>query len=302
VAAVDVAFDSEGNLVGSDTQALFKTAQSGDAQLWVPGVGGRGGVRYLPDGRLVYVQDALKQVLVVTPEGETSVLIADLVGPYGLAIDLEGLVYIADTERIVRVDPDTLESEDWLTGHGAGVRSISFNPEYDALYVGGLTSWIYRIELDAEGQATAPEMWGSIYVGKDEPPDSDGLTDIESTGGEEPQGGGGPLLDIGTPPEPPEPGEHLAGIDSMGVDACGNVYLTEYYTRSLYGISRNGGEGVQMVSWIDPSIDEEYAHGFAWGSGIGGWNETSIYLAQPYAINTVIEIDLGIESKPMPFP
>lgn len=105
-------------------------------------------------------------------------------------------------------------------------------------------------------------------------------------------------LDLGGP----GPVEVLAVIDSLGVDACGNLYLTEFQTRSLYGVPAGGGAAVLLSSWGAADQQDQYGHGFAWGAGVGGWSETSIYLAQPYADNGVIELELGIESKPMPFP
>jgi hypothetical protein len=345
-AAADLAFDAEGNLVGSDTFSLFKSSVEGPAQLWVPGMEGRSASRYLPDGRLVYVQENLYRVMIVEADGSTSVLASNMIYPFGVAISQEGIVFVADSERIVRIDPETGDQEVWLNFTPGGARWLSFDLDYDSIFMGGGTSTIYRIPLDANGDAGEPEYFGHIPLdasgwggdgdGDGEPPggettgsgDSgfsttsggDGDGDLSTSGGV-PTGtgetsGGDPTSasgsttqtsgDSGTGDGGLDAGETTGGdgdgdvalIDGLGVDVCGNVYVADYGTSALYRIPAQGGEGELFVDWPD----WQYGHGLEWGSGLGGWSETALYLPQPYNGNKVVELELGVPGKPRVFP
>jgi hypothetical protein len=78
-------------------------------------------------------------------------------------------------------------------------------------------------------------------------------------------------------------------LDAIRVDACGNVYVPSY---SMSNLSRITPEGVVSV-YYQWSFNQ-YGHGIKWGSGIGGWDDMSIYFAQPYDGNTVERMDVGV--------
>ena len=304
IAAADLAFDDQGNLVGSNTQDLFRTPSGGSAQLWVPGMPGRAATRFLPDGRLVYVQEELSRVMLVGPDGTSEVLASNLLYPFGVTVDQAGLVFVADSDRIVRIDPATGQSTVWVDFVPGGARWLSFGRDYDEMFVGGLTAAIYRIGLTPDGGAQEVEWWGQIPVtldggGADPVPapgetagtgDSGGLTaasDVSGTSDGSAEGGS----DTGFPGDE-------ALIDGLGVDACGNVWVAEFYSTSLYMIPQWGGEGEVVIDWTEI----EYGHGLEWGSGIGDWSETALYLPQPYNENKVIEVEIGVPSKTRVFP
>ena len=79
--------------------------------------------------------------------------------------------------------------------------------------------------------------------------------------------------------------------DGLGIDACGNLYVPDYYTSGLYRVDPDG-----VVTVLYSGFQPHYGHGLDWGSGIGGWNDHAIYLPQPYDNYTVNEVDLGVPS------
>ena len=80
--------------------------------------------------------------------------------------------------------------------------------------------------------------------------------------------------------------------DGLGVDICGNVYLADYDTLSLYRLSPDGAKVETLVDGdTNPSM---YGHGLVWGSGIGGWKERSLYLPQPRNGDTLAELDIEV--------
>lgn len=80
--------------------------------------------------------------------------------------------------------------------------------------------------------------------------------------------------------------------DGIGVDACGYVYVAEYYSAGLYRIAPDG----TVTSVVTPGTTRYYGHGLQWGSGIGGWRQDALYQPQPYNGNTVREVVIGFPS------
>ncbi len=79
--------------------------------------------------------------------------------------------------------------------------------------------------------------------------------------------------------------------DAIGVDACGNLYVPDYYTASLYRV----GTDATVTEFVETTGNTtQYGHGAAWGSGINGWRNDAIYLPQPYNGSTVREVILGV--------
>jgi len=85
-------------------------------------------------------------------------------------------------------------------------------------------------------------------------------------------------------------------MDCLTVDECGNLYACDYSERNLYRITPDGVVN-NYVSWNPIS---QYGHGVAWGSGLGGWSGTAIYLPQPYDSDTMVEVEIGVRSYKMP--
>ena len=80
--------------------------------------------------------------------------------------------------------------------------------------------------------------------------------------------------------------------DGLGVDACGNLYIPEYWSGGMYKVDPQGV--VTTILQANGSFSNMYGHGVEWGRGIGGWRDDAIYFPQPYNGNTMGEIVLGI--------
>jgi hypothetical protein len=78
--------------------------------------------------------------------------------------------------------------------------------------------------------------------------------------------------------------------DGLRVDACNRIYIPEYYTSSLYIMDATTGQSQVL---IDYAFDA-YGHGIAWGSGIGPWDDHTIFVPQPYDGDRVAAIPLGV--------
>jgi hypothetical protein len=83
-------------------------------------------------------------------------------------------------------------------------------------------------------------------------------------------------------------------LDAMGVDLCGNVYVSDYGSRTLFRITPRGDASV-LASWKSEFYD--HVHGLDWGSGLNEWRTDAIYAAWPYSGNRVAEIVVGIPSR-----
>ncbi len=80
--------------------------------------------------------------------------------------------------------------------------------------------------------------------------------------------------------------------DALGVDACGNLYVAEFWDRRLYRISPDG----QTTVLVDYP-NELYGHGLEWGSGIGVWDPYTVFVPQPYDDNEVGAAWIGVPSR-----
>lgn len=88
------------------------------------------------------------------------------------------------------------------------------------------------------------------------------------------------------------------GLDGMGVDACGNVYVCEFGPAIVWRFSPDGTKDEQLVNlggetaWI-PNLQ--------WGSGIGGWDRETLYVLD-FSGNRVFEVPVGVTDKPRGYP
>ena len=80
--------------------------------------------------------------------------------------------------------------------------------------------------------------------------------------------------------------------DGLGVDACGNLYVPEFWSSGLYKVTPQGV--VSTVIQVSGALQNFYGHGVEWGSLAGGWRDDAIYMPQPYNGNTMGEVVIGI--------
>ena len=265
VASEDLAFDAEGNLVGSNNNAIFKTKFAGNPQVFVPNFVFRAGLQFVPNGDLIVANNELNTLERVDPSGVRNVLISDLAYPNGLAVDDQGFAYVTehDAGQVRRVNPMTGENT-VIVNSGDGIGSpngIAFNATYDRLYIAGFDGddTLYTMTIDDQGIPGPVTVFAS-NVGS-------GL------------------------------------LDGIGVDACGNVYICDYGQdgdTDIIRFSEDGSERVMIMRGI-PGNGSRYVPNIRWGSGLGGWSKTAIYMPDGWNQN-VMMIELGVPSATQPYP
>lgn len=253
----DLTFDDQGYLIGWNS-GLRKADAYGNTQFINPAVNNLQGMDWLPDGDLVVSDlytEAVLRVNVAT--GAVSHISSD-VNAYGLKIGPDGMIYVGTDDapgggKLLRIDPDTGNREVLVDDNRINVRSIDFSPDFTKLYMG---------TYFGDGR-----LW---------------VVDLDETY---------------TPVGPPYVFNNNVGTgiehDALGVDFCGNVYVVDYGTLTMYRLSPDGQKSV----YLDFGGSTHYGHGIAWGSGINGWKHDAIYLPEPWYGNTVFEVVVGVPGR-----
>lgn len=73
--------------------------------------------------------------------------------------------------------------------------------------------------------------------------------------------------------QPSDPGGGPGGIDGLGVDACGNVYASEFQQGNVWRISPDGK--VELLAKLPSS----WVPNIKWGRGVGGFSSEVMYVA-----------------------
>ncbi|MEE9385682.1 MAG: SMP-30/gluconolactonase/LRE family protein [Nannocystaceae bacterium] len=253
---------------------LYGTPHGGSAELLVPGLGGfdSSGLQALANGHLVLADSESNRLLEVTLDGAKDTLLGGLAYPNGVTVDMRENVCVAehDAGRVHRVVPETGASSVVAEGLD-NPNGLNFDPEYKVLYIGSFGGGsIHQVEIDAEGEASNLRLF------------VEGLESDDPGGGS----GGGPGGGWG---------EEGGGIDGLGVDACGNVYATEYVAAVIWRITPDGTKE-ELLRLSDDSFWIPNLH---WGSGYGGWDRQHLYVMDREK-NQVYDIDLGIPGKEEP--
>jgi sugar lactone lactonase YvrE len=145
----DVAFDSEGYLLGYDGFNLIRVDVEGHVQVVATGLGVIEGMDWLPDETLVVASEI--GLTMVAPSGAQIPLSRDI-RAYGVTVGPDGMVYAADNVRLYRADPLTQKveilvdpakfGESWLP------RTIQFDVDHSLIYIGTLGSSVYVAPVD----------------------------------------------------------------------------------------------------------------------------------------------------------
>ena len=197
----DVAFDLDGNLIGSDNSTLFKASDDSSSSGWIPGLGMLQQFDWMPNGDLVVAKESDGTLRRITPGGGQTTIATDVYA-YGVVVGPDEQIYAANNTTLQRIDPNTGERQVLFDPAGwfGGVRVLNFSPDLTQLYMG--TSFgngdVYVVDLDANLDPT-----GSVRV---------------LAGG------------VGQ-------GNYH---DSLAVDLCGYLYVADYDTRALYRVSPEG--------------------------------------------------------------
>jgi len=249
-----LAFDDSGNIVGNTDDDMLKSDYSGNWNVFVPGVGQKEQMDYLPNGDLVAADSWSGGLTRITPAGGTSTF-ATSVNAYGVVVGPDGMVYTAGSGGIYRVNPANGQRTSMGSLNSDEAHSLDFSPDYSRLYIGtiadGWSGVIYKIDLNASMDPVGGPQVFANNIGE---------------------------------------GWH----DGVAVDACGYLYVPDFWSSTLNRISPNG-QSIVYVNWSANS--SMYGHGAEFGNGIGGWRDDAIYLPMPYNNNMVKEIVVGVPSR-----
>jgi hypothetical protein len=160
--ATGIAFDQEENLyVGDRSGTIFKIAR--DRQIFVfatlePSVSAYH-LAFGPDGNMFVSgpsTSSFDSVYKVDPHGSVSVFYRGLGRPQGLALDVDGNLYVAASlagrRGIVKITP---EGKANLEVAGQGLVGLAFAPGKSAILA--TNSAVYRISWDIQGRPLPPE-------------------------------------------------------------------------------------------------------------------------------------------------
>jgi hypothetical protein len=252
-------------------------------------------------------------------------------GYHDVTFDTKGNLIGSDGNNL-RASADSTSSDIWVANVGL-VQGMDWLPDGDMVTAAG--EGIIRVNpsygkdtiasgLYAYGVIVGPD--GMVYVGGTGPkilkldPDSGDWDDfVELPGGTTSRtiefspdyskmylgslsGGVVYAVDLDKDLEPEgDPYEFASGLgssyhDGLGVDVCGNVYVNDYSSFSLWRITP-GGDVTRLKQWSWHG-DPGYGHGQGWGpSGSTVWREDALYIPQPYDGDTVGEVVLGIPGR-----
>jgi hypothetical protein len=254
-AAEDFTFDSRGNLWSVDASGNITTTAFGDKpKLRVPGIASS----FVSGTRLLEGGD-----LIINDSEKNQVL---RVSPTGSKVVLAtGLSY-----------PNGLAigMDGWAyVAEQSANRVVRVNPDNKKLEVVA-----ENIEA-ANGLSFSPD-YKALYVGGF---GTGKITKVD-------------VLGDGKFGEPTVYAENLGGggLDGMGVDACGNVYVCEYVAAVLWRIRPDGTK--EKV--VDLSKYTDWIPNMNWGVG-EGWDKDTLFVSDR-SVNHVYAVKLGVPGKKEP--
>jgi hypothetical protein len=279
---------STGEVIDYDCDNLVQPFVS---EVEIAGARGYHDVAFDADGHIIGF-DGASALLQVTYGGDVSVFLPGVGStPQGMAV-LEGfdLLFVNDDGDLRRVTPDAQVSI--VASNFFGAYGVTVGPDQHA-YV-GFGDTIARVDPES-GEWTE-------FVNLDGVTARDVVFNLDSTAVYISTIAQGDVFVVPVDAElepTAEPTVFASGVgaswhDGIAMDACGNLYVPEFWSAGLYRIDPGG-----VVTTVYDALSsgfEHYGHGLEWGSGIDGWNDHAIYLPQPYQGNTVNEVVLGVPS------
>ncbi len=249
----DVVFDLEGNIIGQDAAGnLMKATYDEQQSLWIPNIRSSEGMDRMPDGSILYGSWD-GGLTQVTPDGARVSLVPNAGDIHGITVGPDHKIYYANT-GVYRYDPETgLVQELIPRSSQRGYRHLVFNLDSTRMYIATLArGQVWYVDLDEDLNPVGEVMLFATEVG----------------------------------------GSWGGWHDGIGIDACGNLYVAEYYSGGLYRVSEDAT--VELLGRKNSGRD--YGHGLEWGSGIGGWKTSALYQPLPYDQNKVKEVLIGVPS------
>jgi sugar lactone lactonase YvrE len=289
-ASEDFVFDTEGNYVGVDeNRNLVRISKEGRKQLWAPNIGEAAGMGLLPDGSIVFCNVDEGALQRVHENGAVTTVLGGLLYPNGLDIGPDGFVYVAENAagRVRRVNAETGEFTVVAMGL-QGPNGVAFSADPKLFYVGSFEgSGVYRVTVPSPGELGQASVFARPNGSQlKEPmlacPAMQEGADCEVPG----QFEGGTCRRLGNVIDCVKDttidacdgfdcttSEYGGGIDGLGVDACGNVYASEYDYSNLWRISPDGT--IEKLA----TLSAAWIPNMKWGRGVGGFESDVLYVA-----------------------
>jgi hypothetical protein len=168
MASEDLDFDMEGNLLGSNDKAIFKSEYNQGPKVFVPEMKFRAGMRFLPSGQLVICDNEKGQLVRIDVDGNKFPFMVGLSYPNGLTVDMKGWVYFTehDANKVWRVHPYTGEHT-LITDKIGNPNGLTFSPDYKTLYIGGFNGGktVYAMSISEDGVPGKLVSWAKVGTG-----------------------------------------------------------------------------------------------------------------------------------------
>ena len=252
--AEDFDIDGQGYHVSIPARDLRGRLPNGDTQIIAPNVSDSpAGTRVLPDGNWIVADVASGSLKrVVTATGGQEVLLSGLQYPNGVEVSRDGVyAFVGETDGGRVRQVEIATGDQWEVTSGA--------PQANGVILSNDEQTLYV------GSFGTGKVWGVPRIGPTE---------------------WGPKFVLFD-----QPGVFSGGFDGINVDACDNVYITEYIRGIVWRSTPDGSEVVRFAelpsSWI-PNI--------RWGHGIGGWEKDILYVADRDQ-GRIFAVEAGIEGK-----
>ncbi len=235
--AEDFDFDLEGMIWSADWNGnLVKQDIDGATTVVATQISGAAGTKFLGNGDILIAETGRGQVTRVTQEGAKVPVMTGFAYPNGVTVGPDGMAYVTEHNRglIIMLDPDTEETT-LIAEDLLYPNGIAVGPDNQRIYACSFGDGsVYALDREDDGS------WGEAYVfGK-----------ITGRGG---WGG---------------------NLDGLNVDACGNVYVTEYIAGKVWRFGPDGGQA-ELVA----DLNSSWIPNLHWGKGEGGFEEDVLYVS-----------------------
>jgi sugar lactone lactonase YvrE len=289
-ASEDFVFDLAGNYVGVDeNRNLVRITKEKKKQLWAPNIGDAAGMGLLPDGSVVFCNVDEGSLQRVHPNGSVTTVLGALLYPNGLEIGPDGFVYVAENGagRVRRVNVETGEFTVVAMGL-QGPNGVAFSADPKVFYVGSFEgSGVYRVTVPSPGELGQASVFARPNGSRLKEPALACPAMQEGAACEVPgQFEGGMCRRLANVIDCVKDttiracngfdctsSEYGGGIDGLGVDACGNVYASEYEDGNLWRISPDGT--IEKLA----NLPAMWIPNMRWGRGLGGFDSNVLFVA-----------------------
>ncbi len=147
-----LAFSDDGKIIGSDESSLIAVTYDDVFAVLAPGIGVVQQITWIDEGDLLITADDSNTLVRFDPETGGSDVITSDNNTYGVLWGPDGKIWIANNDKIEKVDPLTGETELFFNQGGVSPHSMGFNVGFTRLYIGTVYDGgdVYAIDLDAD--------------------------------------------------------------------------------------------------------------------------------------------------------